>query len=253
MLLSCPLCPLLEVTPHEHPSTDCFLPHLFNLHSGSHWLLFVGVEGTQSVTALVTILTLALAILLGGRDGDQAGINYYPHLTFPPCLPIVYRGRSVLPCSPFLSLPPELPASDVFPIDSSRIQCLAFKLQPAGFPTFPFGTLALILAVLPAVYQGVHLHQHTARGYKALPNHPKLMPGWPVFLRSQQIIGVKAQLFCLGVAPCQSQLLCWLRPERCDWAVVCQPPHGFQTKTQPNFCFKTFWRIMLSLLLNYCS
>lgn len=28
---------------------------------------------------------------------------------------------------------------------------------------------------------------------------------------------------------------------------------GCQRKTQPNFCFKTFWGITLILLLNYCS
>lgn len=31
------------------------------------------------------------------------------------------------------------------------------------------------------------------------------------------------------------------------------PPHGFQRKTQPNFCFKTFLGITLIPLLNYCS
>ena len=34
-LLSCPLCPLLEVTPHLRPSDD-FPPLFFKLHSGSH-------------------------------------------------------------------------------------------------------------------------------------------------------------------------------------------------------------------------
>lgn len=79
------------------------------------------------MTDLITILTLALAIPLVGRDGDQAGINYCLHLAFPP-LPIVYRGGSASPCSAFHSLPPKLPAGDVFPIDSSHIQCPAFKL-----------------------------------------------------------------------------------------------------------------------------
>lgn len=126
-LLSCPLCHLLEVTPHLRPSADDFLPLLLKLHSGSPWLLFGEVDGTQTVTAL--ILTLALAIPLGGRDGDQTQINYCPHLTFPPPpLAIVYRGRSALPCLSFLSLPPKLLAGNVFPIDDSHIQCLAFKL-----------------------------------------------------------------------------------------------------------------------------
>lgn len=79
------------------------------------------------MTALITILTLALVIPLGERNGDQAGINYCPHLTFPP-LPIAFRGRSVLPYLSFLSLAPKLPAGNVFPIDSSCIQHLGFEL-----------------------------------------------------------------------------------------------------------------------------
>lgn len=45
-LFYCPSCPLLEVTPHLHPSADDFLPLLFRRHSGSLWLQYGGVEGT---------------------------------------------------------------------------------------------------------------------------------------------------------------------------------------------------------------
>lgn len=123
-----PLLPFMSSSRRPMLSlADDFLLLLFKLHSGSPWLLFGGVEGTQTVTTLIAVLTLALAIPLGGRNGDQAGINYCLHLAFPH-LPIVYRGRSILPCLPFLSLPPEPPAGDVSPSDSSHTQCLALKL-----------------------------------------------------------------------------------------------------------------------------
>lgn len=70
------------------------------------------------MTHLITSLTMALAISLGGRDVDQAGISYCLHLAFPLFLSL-QRWESCTLLS--LSLPPKLSAGDVFPIDSSHI------------------------------------------------------------------------------------------------------------------------------------
>lgn len=110
-----------------HLSADDFLPVLFQLCFGSPWLLFRGVEGIQTCDRFNHNPDLGLSNTPCREGWRSSRDKLLLHLAFPP-LPIVYRGGSAAPCSAFHSPPPKLPAGDVFPIDSSHIQCPAFKL-----------------------------------------------------------------------------------------------------------------------------
>lgn len=80
------------------------------------------------------------------------------------------------------------------------------------------------------------------------------MSDMPVFLRNHQILGTEAQFSFLGVAaflkPAFVLTAPWEVRLGCDLPT---PYMAFTGKTQTNFWFKTFLRIMLILQFSYCS